>query len=157
MIEFDYLPAWLMSFVERNGHMPAANTVRLKHNVLSSFFDYCFRRGLISLNPMLAIPRPAYEVPMNDWLLPEEDEALARVRKTPLEEVVYGLARLGGLRCAEITGLRVGEVALAEGLLHVFGTKSAESVRSVVVFPELAEIIDRWLRFKEDPRLPVRR
>jgi integrase len=145
VMEFEYLPFWWVSFEKRNGHPPAINTVRLTHNALSSFFDYCFRRGLIRLNPMLAIPRPSYEPPMNDWLSTEEDEAMALVRKTPLEEIVYGLGRLAGLRCAEITGVRRPHVALAEDLLHVHGTKSAESVRPVIVFPELADIIERWL------------
>jgi site-specific recombinase XerC len=62
-----------------------------------------------------------------------------------LEEIVYGLGRLAGLRCAEITGVRRMHVALADDLLRVHGTKSAESVRPVIVFPELAEIIERWL------------
>jgi integrase len=123
-LEFDYLPSWIAAFTERNGHAPALNTVRLKHNALASFFDYCARRGLVPLNPMLAIPRPAYQVLMNDWLSPEEDERLARIVKTPLEEIIFGLGRLAGLRCAEITGLRPGDVALYEDLLRVHGTKS---------------------------------
>ena len=153
VVEFEYLPAWSRAFEDRNGHSPSMNTVRLTHNALSSFFDYCFRRGLVRLNPMLAIPRPAYETPMNDWLSTDEDEAMARVRKTPLEEIVYGLGRLAGLRCAEITGLRRWQIALDDDLLHVHGTKSAESVRSVVVFPELAEIMERWLAFQDARRV----
>jgi len=78
---------------------------------------------------------------------------MARARKTPLEEIVYGLRRLGGLRCAEITGLRRWQIALGDDLLHVHGTKSAESVRSVVVFPEHAEIIERWLAFQDARRV----
>jgi integrase len=85
---------------------------------------------------------------MNDWLAAEEDEAMALVRKTPLEEIVYGLCRLAGLRCAEMTGVRRGHVALVENLLYVHGTKSAESVRPVVVFPELAEVLERWLDYQ---------
>jgi integrase len=145
VLEFEYLPFWSAAFEKRNGHPPATNTVRLVHNALSSFFDYCFRRGLVRLNPMLAIPRPSYEAPMNDWLSTEEDEAMALVRKTPLEEIVYGLGRLAGLRCAEITGTRRSHVALLEDLLYVHGTKSADSVRPVVIFPELADILERWL------------
>lgn len=153
LIEFEYLPLWVVRFNMRNAKAPSQNTVRLVHNALASFFDYCLRRGLIARNPMLAIQRPAYLVPMNDWLSPEEDEALARVVKTPLEEVIYGLGRLAGLRCAEITGLRPDDLALYDDLIHVHGTKSAESVRSVVVFPELADILGRWSRFQSDRRL----
>ncbi len=145
LLEFEYLPAWTAAFTARNSRPPAQNTLRLVHNVLSSFFDYAWRRGLIGLNPMLAIPRPSYEVPLNDWLNPEEDELIARVRKTPLEEIVYGLGRLAGLRCSEITGLQFQDVHLDEQLLDVYGSKSAASVRSVIVFPELAEMIDRWI------------
>lgn len=149
VLEFDYLPAWSVRFELRNGHKPALNTVRLNHNCLSSFFDYCARRGLVPLNPMLAIPRPAYLPPSEEsWLTPEEDERLARVPKTPLEEIVYSLGRLGGLRCAEITGVRLVDLALDEDLVHVQGTKSVESIRAVVVFPELREAIDRWLDFQ---------
>ena len=143
-LEFEYLPAWTEAFEARNGHVPALNTVRLVQNSLASFFDYCLRRGLVATNPMKAIARTAYQPCRNGWLSPEEDEAIARVVKTPLEEIVYDLGRLAGLRCAEITGLLSTDVALTEDLIHVQGTKSAESVRSVVVFPELAEAIHRW-------------
>jgi integrase len=143
-LEFEFLPHWTNEFVTRNGHKPALNTVRLTHNILASFFNYCLRRGLVAINPMAAIPRPAYQVYLNGWLSPEEDEAMARVAKTPLEEIVYDLGRLAGLRCAEITGLLSNDVALSEDLIHVQGTKSPESIRSVVVFPELAEAIHRW-------------
>lgn len=61
---------------------------------------------------MLAILRPEYEPLMNDWLNPEEDEAIARVRMSPLEDIVCGLGRLGGLRCAEITSVLRGHVDL---------------------------------------------
>lgn len=149
LIEFEYLPAWTENFELRNGRPPAQNTVRLKHNALSSFLDYAWRRGLIGLNPMLAIPRPSYEAPMNDWLSSEEDFAMARVRMTPLEDIVCGLARLAGLRCAEVTGLLRGHVDLSEGLLHVRGTKSSASVRGVVIFPELAVKIGHWMAIQD--------
>jgi integrase len=150
LIEFEYLPAWTSEFVQRNGRRPAVNTVRLVQNAISSLLDYAWRRGVAPTNPMLAILRPEYEPRMNDWLNLEEDEALARVRMTPLEEIVCGLARLAGLRCAEITGLLRGHVDLTQGLLHVYGTKSDGSVRSVVVFPELANKLERWLAYQDE-------
>lgn len=149
LIEFEYLPFWMSEFSARNGRPPAVNTVRLVQNAISSLLDYAWRRGLAPTNPMLAILRPEYEPRMNDWLSPEEDEAMARVRMTPLEEIVCGLARLAGLRCAEITGLLRGHVDLAQGLLHVYGTKSEGSVRPVVVFPELADNLQRWLGYQD--------
>jgi integrase len=150
LIEFEYLPAWTSEFVQRNGRRPAVNTVRLVQNAISSLLDYAWRRGVAPTNPMLAILRPEYEPRMNDWLNLEEDEALARVRMTPLEEIACGLARLAGLRCAEITGLLRGHVDLTQGLLHVYGTKSDGSVRSVVVFPELANKLERWLAYQDE-------
>jgi integrase len=149
LIEFEYLPAWTAAFVKRNGRPPAPNTVRLVHNAISSLLDYAWRRGLAPLNPMLAILRPEYEPPMNDWLSRDEDEALARVATSPLEDIVCGLGRLAGLRCSEITGLLHGHVDLDQGLLHVFGTKSGGSVRSVVVFPELREKLACWIAYQD--------
>lgn len=152
-IEFEYLPGWAERFEARNGHAASPNTVRALHNALSSFFDYAWRRGLAPLNPMLAIPRPAYETPMNDWLSTEEDLALATVRMSPLEDIVCGLARLAGLRADEIAHLLQGQVDLEAGLLHIYGTKSASSVRSVVVFPELAAKLERWLAYQRERRI----
>lgn len=149
LIEFEYLPLWTSEFRQRNGRPPAVNTVRLVENAISSLLDYAWRRGLAPTNPMLAVLRPEYEPRMNDWLSLEEDEALARVRMTPLEEIVTGLARLAGLRCAEVTGLHRGHVDLTQGLLHVYGTKSVGSIRSVVVFPELGEKLERWLAYQD--------
>lgn len=150
LIEFEYLPAWTAIFEERHGRSPALNTVRLKHNALSSLLDYAWRRGLLPSNPMLAIPRPSYEPPMNDWLSAEEDLLLARVEMTPLEDIITGLGRLAGLRCAEITGLLRGHVDLSDGLLHVRGTKSPSSVRGVVIFPELAAKIESWTQVQDE-------
>jgi site-specific recombinase XerD len=91
LIEFEYLPTWTIAFEERNGRKPKQNTVRLAHNTLSSFLDYVWRRGLTATNPMLAIVRPPHEQRLNDWLSAEEDEAMATVRMTPLEDIVCGL------------------------------------------------------------------
>jgi integrase len=43
-----------------------------------------------------------------------------------------------------------GPVDLTQGLLHVYGTKSDGSVRSVVVFPELANKLERWLAYQDE-------
>jgi integrase len=150
LIEFEYLPTWTSEFQQRNGRPPAVNTVRLVQNAISSLLDYAWRRGLAATNPMLAILRPEYEPRMNDWLSLEEDEALASVPMTPLEEIVYGLGRLAGLRCAEITGLLRGHIDLTQGLLNVYGTKSDGSVRPVVVFPELTDKLERWLAYQDE-------
>ncbi|MDX6453476.1 MAG: integrase/recombinase XerD [Gaiellaceae bacterium] len=149
LVEFEYMPGWAASFEERNNRPPALNTVRLLHNALSSFFDYAWRRGLMRLNPMLAIARPAYEPRFNDWLNTEEDMELATVEMSPLEEIVCGLARLAGVRADEIARLLQGQVDLDGRLLHVYGTKSDASIRSVVIFPELAAKLERWLVFQE--------
>ena len=144
LIEFDFLPGWTAAFEERNGRAPAQNTVRLLHNALASFFDYCWRRGLVQVNPMVAIPRPSYEAPMNDWLSVEEDMAIADVRKTPLEDIVVSVLRLGGLRVDEAASVLAGQADRSQQLLHVFGTKTAAAVRSVVIFPELDAKLERW-------------
>jgi integrase len=144
LLEFDFLPVWLADFHVRNKREPALNTVRLLHNALASFFDYCWRRGLVPLNPMSAIPRPSYEAPMNDWLSNDEDLAIATVRKTPLEDITYGVARLAGLRVEEIASVLAGHADRDRQMLHVFGTKSPAAVRSVVIFPELDTMLERW-------------
>jgi integrase len=149
LIEFEYIPSWAASFEERNSRPPALNTVRLLHNALSSFFDYAWRRGLMPLNPMLAIARPAYEPRFNDWLNTEEDLAIAKVAMSPLEEIVCSLARLAGVRADELARLLQGQVDLDGQLLHVYGTKSEASLRSVVIFPELAAKLERWLVFQD--------
>jgi integrase len=160
LLEFDFLPVWHADFEKRNHRPPADNTVRLLHNALSSFFDYCWRRGLISLNPMAAIPRPSYEAPMNDWLSVEEDMAIADVRKTALEDIVVSVLRLAGPRVDELASLLAGCADREQQLLHVFGTKSPAAVRSVVIFPELDANLERWQWLQkqaglDDQRLPL--
>jgi site-specific recombinase XerC len=160
LLEFEFLPGWVESFVGRHGRTPARNTIRLLHNALSSFFDYCDRRGLVPLNPMRGIARPSYVAPMNDWLSYEEDLAMATVAMRPLEDIVCGLARLAGLRVEEIAGLLIGHVDRSGGFVHVFGSKTESSVRSVVLFPELEAKLDSWLAWQAaggftDERLPL--
>ena len=160
LLEFEFLPVWQAGFFKRNHRQPAQNTVRLVHNALASFFDYCWRRGLVSLNPMSAIPRPSYEAPMNDWLSLEEDMAIADVPKTPLEDIVVGVLRLAGLRVDEAASTLAGQADRPQQLLHVFGTKTPAAVRSVVIFPELDAKLERWQWLQEkaglgDERLPL--
>lgn len=160
LLEFEFLPVWHAEFFKRNNRQPAQNTVRLVHNALASFFDYCWRRGLVPLNPMSAIPRPSYEAPMNDWLSLEEDMAIADVQKTPLEDIVVGVLRLAGLRVDEAASTLAGQADRSQQLLHVFGTKTPAAVRSVVIFPELDAKLERWQWLQEkaglgDERLPL--
>jgi integrase/recombinase XerD len=160
LLEFEFLPLWTAAFAERNEREPAENTIRLLHNSLASFYDYCWRRGLVPVNPMAAIPRPSYEAPMNDWLSTDEDMAIADVRKTPLEDIVIGILRLAGLRVDEAGAVLAGQADRDQQLLHIFGTKTAAAVRSVVIFPELDAKLERWLWLQQragltDVRLPL--
>jgi hypothetical protein len=49
LLEFDVRPLWHTEFFKRKERDAAQNTVRLVHNALASFFDYCWRRGLVPM------------------------------------------------------------------------------------------------------------
>ena len=108
---------------------------RFRHDVMRAFSMVCKAAvdwGQLADNPAKTGPNPAPAVLEREILTPAEVDALAGEM-----EPLYGAAALVGawcyLRPSELLGLERRDVDLDAGLLHVRGTKTARSQRSVPV------------------------
>lgn len=144
------LPAMERAYVERYGREPSASTWRGWYDALRSYFRYLHSTGRLTVNPMLALTKPEYQVEEIECLTPAEDERLALCAKNPLEEVVVGLAREAGLRADEIAGLDDSDVDLEGGRIHVRRGKTKASVRAIPIVLTLYPKLVRYRTFKAE-------
>ena len=115
----------------------------------------CFRRAVRSRrlcwSPMDAVDRPRHKSQQGNALT--ESDYMAAVPEIS-EDLGLSLALFAGLRRAEITGLKWGDVDLAASVLHVrrirhrvggqlidAAPKSSAGVRDIPIVPELAPIL----------------
>jgi integrase len=117
---------------------------RFRHDVMRAFSMVCRAAvdwGHLQQNPAKTGPNPAPAVLEREILTPAELDALADEM-----EPLYGAAAIVGawcyLRPSELLGLERRDVDLDAGLLHVRGTKTARSQRSVPVPARARQVLD---------------
>jgi len=148
-----FLADWEERFEQRRGRSPSRHSKRGMVGALSSFYDWLHRFSLLVdengkqlTNPMLAIGAP--NVPPKqelDWLTPDQDELLLECEMSAGEAILVWFLRFTGLRLAEALSLKVRDVDLMAGLVHVRQSKTARGLRSVAICDELKIQINRWL------------
>jgi len=111
-------------------------SVGRKVSALRSFYRYLLRHGRISASPCEGIRSPRKGRPLPRFLdegacaalleAPQEGERMG-LRDRAILEVLYG----GGLRVAELTGLRVCDIDRSRGCLRVLGKGNKERLAPV--------------------------
>jgi integrase/recombinase XerD len=112
---------------------PAAATVARRISSLRAFHEFLRRRGLAAENPARGVRAPrrtrslpeVLDVPQVEALLsaPRGEEPAA-VRDRALLELAYAT----GLRASELTGLRLQDLDLEEGMVRCVGKGSRERI-----------------------------
>jgi integrase/recombinase XerC len=146
-------PTLVRAFVARAAASAGATSLGRKLSTLRSFYRFLVREGLAPGNPARAVasPRRPKRLPQ---VLPEEDvaalvEAPSGPRSVPGEPLALRdrafleLLYASGLRVSELTGLAVGEVDFAQGLVRVRGKGRKE--RIVPFGRSAAEALRRYL------------
>lgn len=119
------------------------------------FFRYLLRERLISEDPTLRIDSPKLPRRLPDSLTEEEVDALLaepdpglpiEQRDKAMLEILYGC----GLRVSELTGLRVDQVNLRQGVIRVTGKGDKERL-----VPLGEEAIDWLLQYMKEGRLEL--
>lgn len=137
----------------------AANGERIAQAVyalLRAAFRRAVRSRRLLWSPMDAVDRPKHKPEPGNALT--EADYMAAVPEIS-EDLALSLALFAGLRRAEITGLRWGDVDLVSGVLHIrrirhrvggklidAAPKSAAGVRDLPIAPELLPILRRCYR-----------
>src|SRR6266496_1312539 len=141
-------PAAVRGFLARASAGCGAVTLGRKLSAIRSFYRFLVREGLAPANPArgVASPRRPKKLPE---VLPE-DEVAALVESPrlsaplePRDRAFLELLYASGLRVSELTGLDVGDLDLAEGLVRVLGKRRKERV--VPVGAMAREAVRRWL------------
>src|SRR5262249_6161257 len=95
-------------------------TVRLRIAALRRFYDHIEERDLLpDRNPFARIKPPKQRRKPNDWLHPDEDEAIYEAAVSPQERILHALLRYAGLRIGEATALIQRNVDLDRNELRV--------------------------------------
>ncbi len=145
-IELLYLPWWEEQFEERHGRKPAPGYARLHINVLRSFYDFLDRYDLLEgKNPMRRIVAPRLPRKRNDWLSPEEDQALLEAATSDFQRIFIFLLRFTGLRISEALSLRNADVALSQNTITVRESKTEHGLRTLPILPELRGVLCQWM------------
>ncbi len=106
-------------------------TVARKLSALRTFFKYLQRQGLAKSNPARLAPLPRVEKNLPHFLTVDEafhllgapgGNTFGGVRDRAMLEVFYA----GGLRLAELAGLNLGDLDLAQGVARVWGKGAKE-------------------------------
>jgi site-specific recombinase XerD len=139
----DYL-GWLGSRGRRPG-------LQLQHlSALRTFYHYLEREGVMTYNPAAIAfgPKKEHHVP-SYCTIAEQERILTTLATAPTSHgqrdyAMVATALFAGLRCAELTRLRLDAVSFDAGFLRVVG--KGNKTREVPLIPRLAAILTAYLR-----------
>ena len=84
--------------------------------------------------------------PTVDWLSYEDAQALLRMWKMPMDEMLITLELLHGLRRVETIRLCISDIHLDEGYLDVRGKgRAGGKMRRIPMHPDFKRSYDRWM------------
>jgi len=129
-----------------------ATTVRRRLSALSSLFTHLVKFGVVEVNPVREVERPAVNRREGMTLAFSQKQA-RKIRDSPSEETVLGLrdrALLSvglqvGFRRAEIAGLKVGDFHMNRGYDSLKVTRKGGKKGSLAIHPQTAQRIRDYL------------
>ena len=138
-------------FILRDGISPRSSITNLA--ILSGFFKYLVKRGVLKENPCKGVERPRYRErirPAPSW---EEFHAIRAACKTLEEEAIVEVFYFTGVRRSELRAIRLSDVNFTQRRIRVLGKGGKERV---VVFPErvvtaLRRYVDSTQPFRKGP------
>ncbi|HEX9241186.1 MAG TPA: tyrosine recombinase XerC [Anaeromyxobacter sp.] len=142
-------PTLVRAFVAEAAGTAGPASLGRKLSTLRSLYRFLVREGLTADNPARAVASPRRPKRLPEVLPEEEVAALVEApagEDTPLalrDRAFLELLYASGLRVSELTGLDLGDVDLAQGLVRVLGKRRKE--RIVPFGGPAAEALRRWL------------
>ena len=159
-VELDWLGWWYENFQVRHGSLPAPKTVANHLTALTSFFTFLERFDHVDRNVMRRIDPPKVTQRPNDWLKPDEDQAMLAALRSPQERIIVSFLRFTGLRSgSELVHLTKRDVDLKARTIMVRHSKTPRGRRVIPIVAELVPHIERWLDYErilghDDPSFP---
>jgi len=141
-------PAAVRGFLAQAAGSAGPVSLARKLSTLRSLYHYLVREGLAPANPARGVATPKRPRKLPE-VLPEEEvaalvEAPADGKPLALRDRAFlELLYASGLRVSELTGLSLGDLDLASGMVRVTGKRRKE--RIVPVGRPACETLRRWL------------
>ncbi|PKL86219.1 MAG: tyrosine recombinase [Ignavibacteriae bacterium HGW-Ignavibacteriae-1] len=123
------------------------NSLRMKIAAVKSFFKYCKKKDLITLNPGSTVTTPKKEKRLPSFLLKNEVEKMLDgfdtttpegARNNALVELIYS----SGLRISEALNLKLDELDLRSGTIRILGKGNKQ--RIVPIGEKAIKAIDEY-------------
>jgi integrase/recombinase XerC len=138
------------SWCHRRGLAP--RSIQRRMSALRSFFRFLLREGKVESNPAADVPSPklpkrlpkTLDVDQIARLLEIDGDSPLALRDRAIMELFYS----SGMRLAELVGLKVTDLDLAEGSVRVLGKGS--KTRILPVGSKAREAIRAWLGARSD-------
>jgi len=128
-----------------------SRTIARELSSIRSFFQYLIRNGVITRNPALEVSAPKSDKPLPKTCDAESLDRLLRVsaasddlvlRDVAIFELIYS----SGLRLAELVGIDLDDLDLAEQTLVVTG--KGNKTRYLPVGSKAVSALQRWLKLR---------
>lgn len=132
----------------------SGNTLRSYRTALAAFYGWAFDRGLVAVDHRPALRDlvlPCRRVRLGRWLTAREAvqllEACDTTPRGVRDRALLSTALLTGLRAAELTGLRWGDVDFDQGRIRLVG--KARKLAEVAIPPQAIHALQAWQQLGE--------
>ena len=146
LIDAQFIRQWIVHLM-REGYSPLS--VNRKLSSLKSFFKYLYKHSLIDSVPFKKVSGPKTNKMLPNFVKEADMEVILSedfyentfndVRNKTILEVFYGT----GMRCAELVGLKVGDVDLSSCMLKVTGKRNKQ--RLIPFSVKMKELLQSYL------------
>jgi site-specific recombinase XerD len=144
-----HLIAWRTD-LERRGL--ARSSIRRKLAAVTSLFDHLCEVGAVNHNPVWGVKRPKIETGEGKTPALSNSQARALLEAPPSDSLkgkrdraILAVFLHHGLRCAELCGLRVGDLESRQGVPHLRVLGKGSKLRYVPAHPLALELIHDYL------------
>ena len=141
-----------VTWLHGQGHKP--NSIARRLNSLRSFWKYLRDNGYTDRDPFLRVSVPKRERPLPVWLTADEcDRLLEAAERQPStfrgfrDRAIIAVLIFTGVRKAELLGLRLSSVDMAEATLRIECGKGGKS-RLIPLAPRCVAALADWLELR---------
>lgn len=138
---------------ERHRQGRKSRTIQRELSAIRSFFQYLIKHGLVEQNPAREVRAPRADKPLPKTCDAEAIDRLLQLRDPNdglqvRDNAIFELIYSSGLRLAELVGIDIDDIDLAQRRLMVTG-KGGKS-RLLPVGSKAAAAVERWLGIRRD-------
>ena len=126
------------------------------YDVINGSLRVAFALGLIDRNPCDLVIKPKHVRKVGEALSAEElEKFLIDISKSKLEPF-FRFCLLTGCRRSEALSLKWSDVDFIKNVIHIRGTKTVTSDRTVPLFPDCADLLQTLTLLRDDRIFPHR-